>query len=131
MRALNAFLHDIYHRQEILKAGRVPEKLILDNSAFCPEMMGLEPARGIYSHIIGVDIVRVGPDDFYVLEDNLRTPSGVSYMLEDREAMLQLAPDLFQRLKVAPVETYPENLRRTLESVAPGGLGAIAHASPC
>ena len=124
VRALNAFLHDIYHRQEILKAGRVPEKLIINNSAFCPEMMGLDPARGIYSHIIGVDIVRVGPDDFYVLEDNLRTPSGVSYMLEDREAMLQLAPDLFQRLKIAPVETYPENLRRTLESVAPANAGA-------
>jgi uncharacterized circularly permuted ATP-grasp superfamily protein len=121
VRALNAFLYDIYHRQEILKAGRVPEKLILDNSAFCPEMMGLDPARGIYSHIIGVDIVRVGPDDWYVLEDNLRTPSGVSYMLEDREAMLQLAPDLFQRLKVAPVDSYPENLRRTLDSVAPSG----------
>jgi uncharacterized circularly permuted ATP-grasp superfamily protein len=119
VRALNAFLYDVYHRQEILKAGRVPEKLILQNSAFCPEMMGLDPAKGIYSHIIGVDIVRVGPDDFYVLEDNLRTPSGVSYMLEDREAMLQLAPELFQRLKVAPVENYPENLRRTLESVAP------------
>ena len=124
VRALNAFLHDIYHRQEILKAGRVPEKLILNNSAFCPEMMGLDPARGIYSHIIGVDLVRVGPDDWYVLEDNLRTPSGVSYMLEDREAMLQLAPDLFQRLKVAAVETYPENLRRTLESVAPAGAGS-------
>ena len=124
VRALNAFLHDIYHRQEILKAGRVPEKLILNNSAFCPEMMGLDPARGIYSHIIGVDIVRVGPDDWYVLEDNLRTPSGVSYMLEDREAMLQLAPDLFQRMKVAPVETYPENLRRTMESVAPTGAGS-------
>ncbi|MEO6395991.1 MAG: circularly permuted type 2 ATP-grasp protein [Devosia sp.] len=124
VRALNAFLHDIYHRQEILKAGRVPEKLILGNSAFCPEMMGLDPARGIYAHIIGVDIVRVGAEDFYVLEDNLRTPSGVSYMLEDREAMLQLAPDLFQRMKVAPVETYPENLRRTLESVAPAGIGS-------
>jgi len=119
VRALNAFLHDIYHRQEILKAGRVPADLILQNAAFLPEMMGLDPVRGIYAHIIGVDIVRVGPDDFYVLEDNLRTPSGVSYMLEDREAMLQLAPDLFQRLKVAPVENYPENLRRTLESVAP------------
>ena len=133
VRALNAFLHDIYHRQEILKAGRIPEKLILNNSAFCPEMMGLEPARGIYSHIIGVDIVRVGPDEFYVLEDNLRTPSGVSYMLEDREAMLQLAPDLFQRLKVAPVETYPENLRRTLESVAPAttsGAPTIAVLTP-
>ncbi len=119
VRALNAFLHDIYHRQEILKAGRVPEQLILGNSAFCPEMMGLDPARGVYSHIIGVDIVRVGPDEFYVLEDNLRTPSGVSYMLENREAMLQLAPELFQRLKIAPVETYPETLRRTMESVAP------------
>ncbi|MGV3651979.1 MAG: circularly permuted type 2 ATP-grasp protein [Devosia sp.] len=124
VRALNAFLHDIYHRQEILKAGRVPEKLILQNAAFCPEMMGIDPARAVYAHIIGVDIVRTGPDDFYVLEDNLRTPSGVSYMLEDREAMLQLAPDLFQRLKVAPVETYTENLMRTLESVAPEGAGS-------
>ncbi|MBS3849474.1 circularly permuted type 2 ATP-grasp protein [Devosia sp. J2-20] len=119
VKALNAFLYDIYHRQEILKAGRIPEKLILQNEAFCPEMMGLEPARGVYAHIIGVDIVRVGPDEFYVLEDNLRTPSGVSYMLEDREAMMILAPDLFHRCKVAPVENYPENLRRTLESVAP------------
>jgi uncharacterized circularly permuted ATP-grasp superfamily protein len=124
VRALNAFLHDIYHRQEILKAGRVPEKLILQNAAFCPEMMGIDPARAVYAHIIGVDIVRTGPDDFYVLEDNLRTPSGVSYMLEDREAMLQLAPELFQRLKVAPVETYTENLMRTLESVAPAGAGS-------
>jgi len=123
VRALNAFLFDIYHRQEILRAGRIPEGLILQNSAFCPEMMGLDPARGIYAHIIGVDIVRVGPDEFYVLEDNLRIPSGVSYMLEDREAMLQLAPELFQRFKVAPVETYPENLRRTMESVAPSNAG--------
>lgn len=123
VRALNAFLYDIYHRQEILRAGRVPEKLIIQNSAFCPEMMGFDPPRGVYSHIIGVDIVRVGPDDWYVLEDNLRTPSGVSYMLEDREAMLQLAPELFQRMKVAPVESYPENLRRTMESVAPSNAG--------
>ncbi|KKB06712.1 hypothetical protein VE25_21330 [Devosia geojensis] len=133
VRALNAFLHDIYHRQEILKAGRVPAKLILNNAAFCPDMMGVDPARGVYSHIIGVDIVRVGPDEFYVLEDNLRTPSGVSYMLEDREAMMQLAPDLFQRIKVAPVETYPENLRRTLESVAPAnvtGTPSIAVLTP-
>ena len=124
VRALNAFLYDIYHRQEILRAGRVPEKLILQNSAFCPEMMGLDPPRGVYSHIIGVDIVRVDADDWYVLEDNLRTPSGVSYMLEDREAMLQLAPELFQRMKVAPVESYPENLRRTMESVAPANSGS-------
>jgi uncharacterized circularly permuted ATP-grasp superfamily protein len=119
VRALNAFLHDVYHRQEILRAGRIPEHLILQNSAFLPAMMGLDPMRGIYAHIIGVDIVRVGPEEFYVLEDNLRTPSGVSYMLEDREAMLQLAPELFQRHRVAPVDSYPENLRRTLESVAP------------
>ena len=124
VKALNAFLYDIYHRQDIIKAGRVPEKLILQNAAFCPEMMGLEPARGVYAHIIGVDIVRTGPDDFFVLEDNLRTPSGVSYMLEDREAMMILAPDLFQRQKVAPVENYPENLRRTLESVAPENAGS-------
>jgi uncharacterized circularly permuted ATP-grasp superfamily protein len=124
VKALNAFLYDIYHRQDILKAGRIPEKLILQNSAFAPEMMGLEPAKGVYAHIIGVDIVRVGADEFYVLEDNLRTPSGVSYMLEDREAMMMLAPDLFQRQKVAPVENYPENLRRTLESVAPAGAGS-------
>jgi uncharacterized circularly permuted ATP-grasp superfamily protein len=124
VRALNAFLYDIYHRQEILKAGRVPAALILQNSAFCPEMIGFDPPRGVYSHIIGVDLVRVAADEWYVLEDNLRTPSGVSYMLEDREAMLQLVPELFQRLKVAPVESYPENLRRTMESVAPANAGA-------
>jgi uncharacterized circularly permuted ATP-grasp superfamily protein len=123
VRALNAFLHDNYHDQAILKAGLVPEKLILQNAAFCPQMMGINPALDVYAHIIGVDIVRVGPDEFYVLEDNLRTPSGVSYMLEDREAMMLLAPDLFERSKVAPVETYPEDLRRTLESVAPAGAG--------
>ncbi|WP_417309687.1 circularly permuted type 2 ATP-grasp protein [Devosia sp.] len=122
VRAMNAFLYDIYHRQEIIKAGRIPEALIVGNEAFCPQMMGLDPARGVYAHIIGVDIVRVGPDEWYVLEDNLRTPSGVSYMLEDREAMLQLAPELFQRYNVAPVETYPETLRRTMESVAPVGV---------
>ncbi len=131
VRALNAFLHDIYHRQEILRAGRIPEALILNNSAFCPQMMGLDPARGIYSHIIGVDLVRVDAEGWYVLEDNLRTPSGVSYMLEDREAMMQLAPDLFQRLKVAPVDVYPENLRRTMESVAPAGLDGLARRSRC
>ncbi|MCS6758352.1 MAG: circularly permuted type 2 ATP-grasp protein [Candidatus Devosia euplotis] len=123
-KALNAFLHDIYHRQDIIKAGQIPEKLILQNEAFCPEMMGLEPARDVYAYIIGVDIVRTGPNDFFVLEDNLRTPSGVSYMLEGREAMMILAPDLLQRQKVSPVENYPENLRRTLESVAPENAGS-------
>ena len=119
VRAMNAFLNDIYHRQEIIRAGRMPAHLVLQNEAFCPEMMGHDPARGIYSHIIGVDLVRVSENEFYVLEDNLRTPSGVSYMVEDREAMMRLVPELFSRCHVAPVEDYPENLRRTLQSVAP------------
>ncbi|MGL4396554.1 MAG: circularly permuted type 2 ATP-grasp protein, partial [Hyphomicrobium sp.] len=92
VRALNAFIHDIYHRQEILKAGRVPEDLVIQNSAFVPEMIGVDPPRGIYSHIIGIDIVRTGENDFLVLEDNTRTPSGVSYMLENRETMMHMFP---------------------------------------
>jgi uncharacterized circularly permuted ATP-grasp superfamily protein len=119
VRALNAFIHDLYHRQEILRAGRIPQEIIIQNDAFVPEMIGVNPARGIYAHIIGIDIVRVSENEFYVLEDNCRTPSGVSYMLEDREAMMYLFPDLFARHRVAPVENYPAMLRKTLESVAP------------
>lgn len=121
VRALNAFLHDIYHRQEIIRAGRIPANLITSNEAFLPEMIGFDPPRKIYSHIIGTDIVRTGENEFFVLEDNLRTPSGVSYMLEDREAMMHLFPELFSAHRVAPVERYPEMLRQTLESVAPAG----------
>jgi uncharacterized circularly permuted ATP-grasp superfamily protein len=119
VRAINAFLHDIYHRQEILRAGRVPQEVIIQNEAFVPDMMGLNPAGGIYAHILGIDIVRVGENDFYVLEDNCRTPSGVSYMLEDREAMMLLFPELFAQQRVAPVENYPSNLLKTLQTVAP------------
>jgi uncharacterized circularly permuted ATP-grasp superfamily protein len=119
VRALNTFIHDLYHRQEILRAGRIPQKIILQNAAFVPEMMGVNPARGIYAHIIGIDIVRIAENEFYVLEDNCRTPSGVSYMLEDREAMMHLFPELFAKQRVAPVENYPALLRKTLESVAP------------
>jgi len=119
VRALNAFIHDLYHRQEILRAGRIPHELIIQNEAFVPEMVGVAPARGIYAHIIGIDIVRVAENEFYVLEDNCRTPSGVSYMLEDREAMMYLFPELFAQQRVAPVENYPAMLRQTLESVAP------------
>jgi len=124
VRALNAFMFDIYHRQEIIKAGKIPEELIVCNAAFVPEMMGVDPPLGIYSHIIGIDIVRTGENDFFVLEDNTRTPSGVSYMLENRETMMHMFPDLFARNRVAPVENYPENLLRTLESVAPRGMDA-------
>ncbi len=122
VRALNAFIHDIYHRQEILRAGRVPRDMIIQNAAFVPEMVGLNPALGVYAHITGTDIVRTGESEFYVLEDNCRTPSGVSYMLEDREAMMYLFPELFAEQRVAPVENYPAMLRRTLESVAPAGV---------
>ena len=117
--ALNAFLDDIYHRQEILKAGRIPKHLIAGNEAFLPEMVGVRPPAGVYTHIIGVDIVRTGEDDFFVLEDNARTPSGVSYMLENRETMMQLFPELFQHVKVRPVENYPHLLRQSLANVKP------------
>ncbi|MCC7250515.1 MAG: circularly permuted type 2 ATP-grasp protein [Hyphomicrobium sp.] len=122
VKALNAFMYDIYHRQEIIKAGRIPAELVIQNSAFVPEMIGVEPALGIYSHIIGIDIVRTGENEFYVLEDNTRTPSGVSYMLENRETMMHMFPNLFAENRVAPIETYPDNLRKTLESVAPERL---------
>lgn len=119
VRAINAFLYDIYHRQEILRAGRVPRDLIDKNVAFLPQMIGVEPPGGIYTHIVGTDLVRTGEDDFFVLEDNARTPSGVSYMLENRETMLQMFPDLFSRIKVRPVQNYPTDLRRSLSACAP------------
>jgi len=119
VQALNAFLDDIYHRQEILRSGRVPRELVAANDAFLPEMIGVRPPKGVYTHIIGVDIVRIGEDEFCVLEDNARTPSGVSYMLENRETMMQLFPELFQRVKVRPVENYPQLLRQSLAAVRP------------
>jgi uncharacterized circularly permuted ATP-grasp superfamily protein len=119
VRAINAFLYDIYHRQEILRAGRVPVELITKNDAYLPQMIGMDPPGGIYTHIIGVDIVRTGPDQFYVLEDNARTPSGVSYMLENRETMLHMFPELFRRNRVREVSDYPRKLRRSLAASAP------------
>ncbi len=116
--ALNMFLHDVYHDQEILKADKVPSDRILQNKAFRPEMLGVDVPRGIYAHIAGVDLVRAGAGEYYVLEDNLRTPSGVSYMLENRKMMMRLVPELFARQSVAPVEHYPDMLLETLQSVA-------------
>ena len=118
MRAINAFLHDIYHRQEILRVGIVPIELISRNAAFLPQMIGVSPPGGVYTHIVGTNIVRTGEDDFFVLEDNARTPSGVSYMLENRETMLQMFPELFSQIKVQPVSDYPKNLRRSLAACA-------------
>ncbi|MFM2355340.1 MAG: hypothetical protein RLZZ528_1076 [Pseudomonadota bacterium] len=118
-RALNAFLADVYSRGEILRAGRVPARLVHGNEAFEKAVMGIVPPRSVYSHIVGIDIVRTGPGDFFVLEDNCRTPSGVSYMLENREIMMRMFPDLFRENRIEPVDLYPDLLRRTLGSVAP------------
>ena len=118
-KALNAFLYDVYHRREILRAGRVPEALVTRNDAFLPEMIGFDPPGRVYSHIVGIDLVRTGPEDWFVLEDNCRTPSGVSYMLENREIMMRMFPGLFEDGKVRSVDSYPDDLRRTLEEVAP------------
>ena len=126
VKALNAFLHDIYHDQEILKAGRIPSAQVLGNSQFRQEMMGVLVPEQIYAHIAGVDLVRADhggkSGEYYVLEDNLRTPSGVSYMLEDRKMMMRLFPDLFARQGIAPVEHYPDLLLNNLRSVAPGDV---------
>ena len=119
VRALNAFLADVYHGRDILRAGRIPEQVVLHNEAFLAEMQGFDPPQGVYTHIAGIDLVRVGPTEFYVLEDNCRTPSGVSYMLENREATMRLFPDLYARHRVGPVSTYPEELLETLYSVVP------------
>lgn len=118
-RALNAFLFDVYHRSEIVRAGKIPADLVYRNEAFEPAMVGIDPPAGVYSHIVGIDLVRTGPDDFFVLEDNCRTPSGVSYMLENREIMMRMFPELFRATRIAPVDDYPDRLRRTLASVAP------------
>ena len=118
-RALNAFLADIYSRGEIVRAGRIPAELVYLNEAYETAVAGIRPPKGVYSHIVGIDLVRTGPDQFYVLEDNCRTPSGVSYMLENREIMMRMFPELFQQNRIEPVDTYPELLRRTLASVAP------------
>jgi len=119
VKALNMFLTDVYGKQEILAAGIVPRDLVLRNPGYRPEMAGWRAPHDVWVHIAGIDVIRVDDHDFYVLEDNARTPSGVSYMLENREAMLRLFPDLFVDHRVAPVDDYPDRLLTTLRSVAP------------
>ena len=119
VRALNAFIADVYGEQEILKAGVVPRDQVLLNDTYRYQMQGVAVPQNVYTHIAGIDMVRVGADEFYVLEDNCRTPSGVSYMLENREITMRLFPDLFSRYNVAPVDHYCDELMRTLTSVAP------------
>jgi uncharacterized circularly permuted ATP-grasp superfamily protein len=120
VKAINTFLYDIYHDQEILKAGLVPPELVLLNSAYRPEMLGVDPPNKVYAHVAGIDLVRTGEREFYVLEDNVRTPSGVSYVLENREIMMRLFPDAFSGQSVSPVGNYPERLLENLRAVAPG-----------
>ncbi|MBA5690515.1 circularly permuted type 2 ATP-grasp protein [Rugamonas apoptosis] len=122
VKALNMFIHDIYHDQNIIKAGIIPAEQIYKNAQYRPEMQGIDVASDIYAHIAGVDIVRAGQGEFYVLEDNLRVPSGVSYMLEDRKMMMRLFPELFARNRIAPVDHYPDMLLDNLRSVAPMGI---------
>ncbi len=119
VKAINLYIKDVYGRRDILRAGIVPEDLVFQNPVFRPEMNGQKVPHDVYVHIAGVDIVRVDADTFYVLEDNARTPSGVSYMLENREIMLRLFPELFSRHRIAPVDNYPDELLATLRSVAP------------
>jgi uncharacterized circularly permuted ATP-grasp superfamily protein len=121
VRAINAFLFDIYHKQEIVRAGRIPIDIVSENAAFVPQMIGMTPPGNVYTHIVGVDIVRTGENDFFVLEDNARTPSGVSYMLENRETMMHMFPELFSQNRVRSVSDYPTRLRHTLSKLAPTG----------
>ncbi|MCW2474833.1 circularly permuted type 2 ATP-grasp protein [Candidatus Symbiopectobacterium sp. NZEC151] len=119
VKALNAFLHDIYHDQHILKAGIIPAEQVLANEQFQPCMQGISLPNQIYAHITGIDMVRNSDGEYYVLEDNLRTPSGVSYMLENRKMMMRLYPDMFAQQHIAPVERYPSYLLQTLRESSP------------
>jgi uncharacterized circularly permuted ATP-grasp superfamily protein len=120
--ALNLFLADVYGERRILKDGRIPASLVLDNSEYRSEMIGVSVPGGVYSHISGIDLVRAGDGLYYVLEDNLRVPSGVSYMLENRRMMARLVPELFARQQIAPVERYPDALLEILSEAAPVGV---------
>lgn len=118
VQALNRFLHDVYHGQEILEAGRIPAEMVRENAQFRREMVGVDVPGGVYAHIAGVDLVRHADGEYYVLEDNLRTPSGVSYMLENRKMMMRLFPELFANQSIRPVDHYPDLLLETLRGVA-------------
>lgn len=121
VRALNMFIRDIYHDHDIVRAGVIPAEQVFLNAQYRPEMQDVDVAEDIYCHIAGVDVVRAGKGEFYVLEDNLRVPSGVSYMLENRKMSMRLMPEAFAKLKIAPVAHYPDLLLDNLRDVAPGG----------
>ena len=118
VRALNLFLHDVYHEQRILGDGRIPAELVFGARHFRREMIGLEPPGGVYAHVAGIDIVRDEHGEYLVLEDNLRSPSGASYMLEDRAAMKREFAPLFERYGVLAIDQYPQELLAALRTVA-------------
>ncbi len=120
--ALNAFLHDVYHDMNILKAGKIPADKVLENSQYRKEMVGITVPGGIYAHVAGIDLVKDADGEYYVLEDNLRTPSGVSYLLENRKMMMRLFPELFAAQRIRPVDHYPDLLLETLRNAAPIGV---------
>lgn len=124
VKALNLFLHDVYHDQRILREGVVPAELALGSKGFRKEMIGFTPPGGVYVHICGTDLIRDVNGQFLVLEDNGRTPSGVSYVLENRAVMKKVFPNLFTDIRVRRVEDYPHRLREALASVAPAGAGS-------
>ena len=119
--ALNLFIDDLYHDQKILKDGTIPREVIASSKGFHPQCVGLNPTHGIWCHITGIDLVRHNDGQVYVLEDNIRCPSGVSYVLENRRLMKSLFPEVFNASRVRPVANYPNRLRDMLEYLAPEG----------
>ncbi len=119
IRALNMFIDDVYNERKIISDGIVPDWLIDSGKCMLQKCSGLKPPHGIWCHITGTDLVRDGDGEFYVLEDNLRCPSGVSYVLENREIMKRTFPQVFDGLSILPVEDYPEQLLRMLHDIAP------------
>lgn len=117
--ALNEFLYDIYHTQKILKDKIIPAELVLGSKHFRREFVGVNPPLGVYIHVTGTDIIRDKSGKYLVLEDNLRTPSGVSYMLQNRQAMKRAFPVLFDRYQVRPIENYPQELLKVLQQISP------------
>jgi uncharacterized circularly permuted ATP-grasp superfamily protein len=119
VRALNLFLEDIYHDQRIVRDGKIPGELLFGARHFMREMVGVEPPGGVYAHVTGVDVIRDDKGDYLVLEDNLRVPSGASYMLENRAAMKRTFSQLFELHGVAGIDAYPQELLAVLNAVAP------------
>jgi uncharacterized circularly permuted ATP-grasp superfamily protein len=119
LRALNLFIDDLYHEQRILKDKVVPRYLIENSTNFRPECIGVSPPHGVWAHICGTDLVRDGDGEFYVLEDNLRVPSGVSYMLENRSITKRVLPELFENDNILPIDDYPARLFDTLAALSP------------